>query len=96
MGIGMRLHDLFPAPDLSQCGKSARNERRKIRANYWNGLALTVMAIGSITPFVAAYLRAQTPTVGEVIVMGMLITVALPLSFMFHQFAMDEVSRIED
>lgn len=79
-----------------EMGKAARNERRKIRANYWNALGVAVLAIGMLTPLATAYLRTEPLPVAAWVVLVMGSTLAIFFSMHFHRIAVREVSHLED
>jgi hypothetical protein len=82
---------------------SARNEQLKIKANYWNGLAIACAAAGIVVPALAAYGSDEiwNATVFPVLsklayrtILPMLI--AFFFSYVFHSLADSCASRIKD
>lgn len=82
--------------DESKLTKAARNERRKIRANFMNGLAIAAMAIGYLTPMAAVFTRHEYPTGKEWLFLVTLVLVSFFVAWEFHTTALQQVSSIED
>jgi hypothetical protein len=67
--------------------KAARNEQRKLQATSWNAIGLAFVAVGFVQPVVA----------GELTVIGALkVVVASVIGYMFHQYAVRLLRRLED
>lgn len=86
----------FKRIDDSAFGKAARNERRKIRANFMNGLAVSALAIGYLAPAAGAYARAGELTYAQGVFMAILVVVSMLIAHEFHSIALKEAGRIED
>jgi hypothetical protein len=99
----------FRRVDDSAFGKAARNERRKIRANFMNGLAVSALAIGYLAPAASLFSRlgAAGPslpsspwyyplTFGEAVCGVIFLLVSMFAANEFHSIALKEAGRIED
>ena len=82
---------------------SARNEQLKIKANFWNGLAIASAAAGIIIPALGVYGSDEIwnatvfPVFSRLAYRTLLpIAVALFFAFLFHSIANTYASKIED
>lgn len=92
-GVAMKF---WRGVDDSTLSKAARNERRKIRANFMNGLAIAAVAIGYLTPMAAIFLRQETPTKSQFAFLVALVLVSFFSANEFHSTALRQVDKIED
>ena len=82
---------------------SAKNERLKIQANFWNGLAIASAAAGIVIPTLQAYgndelWKAEVfPHLSKLAYNAFLpAAVGIFLAFLFHGIAKDYANRITD
>jgi hypothetical protein len=70
-------------------------EKAKLHANYWNGLAITTMAIGVLPLFLETGAQPPTPDLAEVIIQAFgRLAFAVPLSLLFHAAAIRSIRGI--
>ncbi len=86
----------FRRVDDSAFGKAARNERRKIRANFMNGLAVSALAIGYLAPAAGLYARGGDVSNSHWVFFVVLVVVSMFAANEFHSIALKEAGRIED
>jgi len=67
--------------------KAARNEQRKLQANSWNAIGLAFVALGFVQPVVAGQLT---------LVAVSKVALAALVGYIFHQYAIMLLRRLED
>lgn len=83
------------------CSKAARNEIRKLRAAYINSVAIGILLIGLLTPYIRHALDETSRPLFEMSIaeMGLLvfwIVGCILLSFLTHRMASSFLEEIED
>jgi hypothetical protein len=82
--------------------KSERNEKRKLRAVYWNNIGVGLMLAGSFIPVLSIFYSewmlsdALWPDWRKVFVGVVAILVSMALSFFIHVFAIHQLDGLED
>lgn len=81
-------------------GKAAENERTKLRATFYNNVAVGATITGSIVPFLA-YAREMVQkddefTLPEITVTLLLIAAAATVAGAFRYYANRVISKVED
>lgn len=77
-------------------GKAARNERRKITASYFNGIALALFVASSVSLFFSADLFATISPSYEMFNRTVATVFGLSMSLFFHFAARLLLIRLED
>lgn len=73
----------------------AEVERAKLHANYWNGLAITTMAIGVLPLFLETGAQPASHDLVAFIIKGFgRLAFAVPLSLLFHALAIRSIKDI--
>jgi hypothetical protein len=67
--------------------KAARNEQRKLQATSWNAIGLAFVAVGFVQPVVAG--EFSLAAAFKVVVAGL-------IGYIFHQYAVQLLRRLED
>ncbi|QHP70581.1 hypothetical protein EI171_26845 [Bradyrhizobium sp. LCT2] len=82
---------------------NAKNERLKIQANFWNGLAIAAAAAGIIVPFLQAYSNDELwnaqvfPHLSKLAINTFLpMAIAIFFAYLFHSIAKSCADRISD
>jgi hypothetical protein len=82
-----------------QAGKAARNERRKLRGTFYNGMAIAFFAVGYLSTLLAfgrIVSRWEPIDAREAIFAGAATVFSLCLTAYFHVSALRVVGAIED
>jgi hypothetical protein len=83
--------------DDAETGKASRNEVRKVRAAFLNGIAVASIALGVVGPLTAFMLSSSKPLTAEQgwgLFIGGSFTVFL--GFALHVRAVDYAEKVED
>ena len=78
------MGDILTVKQEVVMGKTGRNERRKVAAQYLNGIALAVISLGVLGPLITG--KGDLGTVSA----------AVAISFAAHALARWAVFRVED